>query len=259
MEFTEMAKTDAIINCVSVVDGLHVKIIAPTKTGNVSAYYSGHHHCYGLNVQAACDSTCQFTYMAVAAVGSANDRVAIQRTNFYELMNKMPEGYVVIGDAAYEPTERLIPLYYGAKRNNPLYDNFNYYGSRLRQCIERAFGIMVRKWGILHKPIMSFLPNVPNLIMAIACLHNFCIRERIARGLAPETTPETLDDVSLQPVSIPAAVFLPSVCMENNERGDGDPIETNVDEPGIYKFPGYSHTRHLMVFRVLDKKLTRLP
>ena len=61
---------------------------------------------------------------AAAAVGSANDRVAIQRTPLYELMNKMAEGYVVIGDAAYEPTERLVPLYYGAKRSDPAVRQF---------------------------------------------------------------------------------------------------------------------------------------
>ena len=61
------------------------------------------------------------------------------------------------------------------------------------------------------------------------------------------------------PACVYRVVLLPSVRMENNERGDGDPIETDTDEPGIYNLPGYSHTRHLMVFRVLDKKLTRPP
>jgi hypothetical protein len=72
-------------------------------------------------------------------------------------MNNMPQQYVVIGDAAYEPTERLIPLYYGAKRSDPLYDNFNYYGSKLRQCIERAFGMMVKKWGGTTKTIAPWI------------------------------------------------------------------------------------------------------
>ena len=71
---------------------------------------------------------CRFTYLAVAAPGSTgggND--ACKECSLYNLINNLPEAYVVIGDAAYGATENLISLYYGQNRRKALYDNFNYY------------------------------------------------------------------------------------------------------------------------------------
>ncbi len=41
-----------------------------------------------------------------------------------------------------------------------------------------AFGLMVKKWGILQRPITIHMQNIKHLILAIARLHNFCINER---------------------------------------------------------------------------------
>ena len=42
-----------------------------------------------------------------------------------------------------------------------------------------AFGLMVKKWGILSSPLKCKLQNIKRLIVAIARLHNFCIDERL--------------------------------------------------------------------------------
>lgn len=43
-----------------------------------------------------------------------------------------------------------------------------------------AFGLMVKKWGILTRPLEIKVRNVKRLIVAIGRLHNFCINERLA-------------------------------------------------------------------------------
>ena len=56
-------------------------------------------------------------------------------------------------------------------------DAYNFYLSQLRITIERAFGIFVRRWSILHAPLVVPLPKVAPLVNALIRLHNFCIDE----------------------------------------------------------------------------------
>lgn len=52
---------------------------------------------------------------------------------------------------------------------------FNYRLSRARRVVENAFGILVARWRILHKPIGMKVENVEAIIQAVTCLHNFII------------------------------------------------------------------------------------
>jgi hypothetical protein len=77
-----------------------------------------------------------------------NDNQAIHEVDIGWLIEQIPFGFCVIGDAAYTATENLVPLFYGANKLKKQYDNFNFFGSQLRIRIKIAFGLMTRKWGI---------------------------------------------------------------------------------------------------------------
>lgn len=58
-------------------------------------------------------------------------------------------------------------------------DDFNYEKSMMRMNIERAFGELVRRWGILWRPLeMKFERRAP-IIEVCMRLYNFCIDERL--------------------------------------------------------------------------------
>jgi hypothetical protein len=128
-----------------------------------------------------CDKNAIFTYFALSAPGSAGDRVAIKETfdglSLHDRIERLPGNYVILGDAAYEATEKLVPMFYGHQRDSPLNSNFNYAALSLRMRIEMAFGQMTAKFGILQQPLKQDLPNVGLVALAIACLHNFCAKE----------------------------------------------------------------------------------
>jgi hypothetical protein len=64
-------------------------------------------------------------------------------------------------------------------------DNFNFYLSAMRQCIERAFGVFVARWGIFRRPL-TFGASKWGLVAGIcAKLHNFCIRHGEGKSAAP--------------------------------------------------------------------------
>jgi DDE superfamily endonuclease len=136
-------------NVVGVVDGYLLQIATPNKkhVGNVRSYFSGHYQCYGVNCQAVADHKSRFIYFSVVGPGVMGDNDAIGQCSLKQLIDNLPFGFCVIGDAAYVPSEHLIPIYYGSNKKQPQYDNFNYYASQLRIRVEMAFGMMVRKWG----------------------------------------------------------------------------------------------------------------
>ncbi len=72
-----------------------------------------------------------------------------------------------------------MPIFCGVNALVQKNDNFNFFASQLRIRIEMAFGLMVKKWGILARPLTIKLKSVKTLMFAIAKLHNFCISERL--------------------------------------------------------------------------------
>jgi len=178
--FETISTQGCIWNCVSVIDGYHLQIQTPSKNEvrNVRSFFSGHYQTHGLNIQAACDHNCCFTFLGVAGPGVMGDRDAINMVKLGSLVEDLPGLYCVIGDCAYTPSEHLVPIYRGGITSQN--DNFNFFASQLRIRIEMAFGLMVKKWGILARPLSIKMIKIKRLVVAIARLHNFCINERLA-------------------------------------------------------------------------------
>ena len=200
-DFQSVSYGGIIRNCVSAVDGYLLAITTPPKkyAKNVRSYFSGHYQRYGINIQASCDAHCRFTFIGVGGPGVTKDRNGIVTSGLLDLVNCLPQGYVVIGDAAYQPSEKFVPVFGGDLATIKDNDNFNFYVSQLHIRIEMAFGLMTRKWGILQRPISIALPSIKHLICAICRLHNFCIDERL-KGMedrSPKHTKETLDTIQL--------------------------------------------------------------
>ena len=187
--FQSISQQGCIWNCVAVLDGYHLQIQTPSKTEarNVRSFFSGHYQTYGVNVQAACDHNCRFSFIGVAGPGVLGDREAVNQISLGKLVEQLPGLYCVIGDCAYTPTEHLVPIFRGEHALVARNDNFNFFASQLRIRIEMAFGLMVKKWGILARPLTIKLKNVKRLVVAIAKLHNFCINERIGRNRTTES------------------------------------------------------------------------
>ena len=246
----EMKSENGIIsNCVGAVDGYLLAIKAPSKHdsgGNVRSYFSGHYKRYGLNVQAVCDCNCIIQYLAICAPGSANDRVAIKTTfdgtSLYDLIEALPPNYVIIADAAYEPTEHCVPVFYGNQRHNPANDNFNYYLSQVRTIIERTFGILQARFGILQKPMACSLKTVSLIVMAIARIHNFVLREK-GYGIV-ENNPDQEMFAGLDEIDIPVQIN------PNDDQEENNPL---------YPAQCQSRIRDAMVLLVQQAGMERPP
>jgi hypothetical protein len=62
--------------------------------------------------------------------GVTGDCDAIRQCSLYDLVEGLPVGVCIIGDAAYQPTEHMVPVYQGADKLKAKHDDFNFYASQ---------------------------------------------------------------------------------------------------------------------------------
>lgn len=103
------------------------------------------------------------------------DSLAHSSGDLPELIASLPLNFIVVGDNAYIPTERLLTPYCGAEGLN--YDNatFNFFLSQLRIRIEMCFALLTTKWRILRKNQEGSLTTITKVIEACLKLHNYVI------------------------------------------------------------------------------------
>ena len=133
-----------------------------------------------------CDHWLRFTFFAIAAPGKVPDQVALDRTRFIDIVNRIPNFHYILGDGAYKLSNKVLTPFTGSQRNVPEYDSFNFHLSQLRIRIEMAFGRLVGKWRILRSPLQqgSLKRNI-DVIMACARLHNYIINQDMDLTIDP--------------------------------------------------------------------------
>jgi hypothetical protein len=179
-EFSARSAHHTITGAIAALDGWLVETIAPTKSNEVStqAYYNGHYQRFGLNVQLACNSRCEFVSVIVAAPGGTNDIAAYRHTQYAKYIETLPPGRYVLADNAYICTEHLLTPFYGASKMDKQLDTFNFYLSQLRITIERTIGMLVQRWQLFKTPILADLPTVSKAVQCAARLHNFIVQHQ---------------------------------------------------------------------------------
>lgn len=176
-------------------DGLVVAINCPTeKDRNISevldtSNYFNRKGCFGIIVQAFCDAYGIFRVFEVRWPGSTNDITAYKQTELYQKYcdGKIPDGYHFVLDEAYSSINgpshltpfsksQLRKAYRKSEDEYLKLKAFNFILSSQRITIERAFGMLVRKWGILWRPLEHSLQT--NILITFVCakLHNYCLR-----------------------------------------------------------------------------------
>lgn len=135
---------------------------------------------YGIVVLAACRANLEFVFFSAKHTGSTNDVVAIDGCEGGRILLgkseiQLPTGYYGIGDEAFICTDTLLTPWSGRglEQNK---DSFNFLLSAMRQCIERAFGVFVGRWGVFRRPLVVGAAKWGLVTGVCAKLHNYCIR-----------------------------------------------------------------------------------
>lgn len=245
--WTRKSTDELLYGCVGALDGFFQRTNKPSKkaVSNVLAYYSGHYESYGVNCQACVTSDLQFSYFGVVSPGSTNDNISYPLADgLKDVIEKLPLGLYMVGDAAYTLTEHLLVPFTGADRLDPAQDAFNYFLSQLRIRVEMAFGRLVNKFRILSGKVLGSLNRVSAILTACARLHNFIIREDCpSLPLATSVEEEARrHEIKAHPSAPLGMSYLPVVPDEEFEV-----------------YPGVSHTREAIVDQLREPGAPRRP
>ncbi|CAH1959144.1 unnamed protein product [Acanthoscelides obtectus] len=141
-------------NCIASIDGKHVRIVAPAKSGSLYFNYKGY---YSVVVLAMVDANCKFLIIDVGSYGKEGDAGIFKKSKMGELVKNgtmfpppkyLPNSHtllphVVVGDDAFSLSEHMMKPY---PRAQILHDEkkrkFNFCLSKARRTSENAFGIM---------------------------------------------------------------------------------------------------------------------
>jgi len=161
--------------CISVIDGIAIEIQKPgeDEVSRPGLAYNRKGY-WAIQATATCDARARFTFFSAESMGSTHDYSAFCIT---ELAKRCDEGLVapgfwIAGDEAYVNCDYLLTPWPG-QNLPPDKDSFNYNLSCIRQTIERAFGQLIRRFGVLWKPLRCAFHRHAFLLRALAHLHNY--------------------------------------------------------------------------------------
>ena len=164
---------------VGAIDGLHTKMQRPTlaEVRDPMRYYVARKQEFALLAIAICDYHRRFTWVDISHASQTHDSTAWEATELGQMIKAgdLPAPFFLNGDAAFT----LSPSMIVPSKSDSRLDAFDFYQSSNRMAIECAFGILVRRWGVLWRPLRQAFHRRAPLLVALMRLHNFCIDERL--------------------------------------------------------------------------------
>lgn len=175
-------------HCLGAIDGKHITIQAPKKSGTE---YFNYKKFFSVVLLAVCDANYRFTMVDIGAFGSLSDGCVFADCPFGKDLAKgkcnIPKDRQIAGmadktpyffaaDAAF-PLKKYIMRPYPGLGLNTKERVFNYRLSRARRTIENSFGILVSRWRLLRTPIIAEVTTIEAIVAAIVSLHNFIMVE----------------------------------------------------------------------------------
>lgn len=172
-------------NCIGALDGKHVIIEAPPKTGSL---YFSYKKTFTIVLLALVDADYHFTVIDVGALGKNSDSQILNNSNFGKALingqlnlpaDRLIPGtdlrlpHVIVGDEAFPLTRHLMRPYPANQLTNDEDKKaFNYRLSRARRVSENAFGLLVKKFRVYERRFSLLPKHVNVIILATCCLHN---------------------------------------------------------------------------------------
>ena len=177
-------------NCCGSLDGKHIMITSPAKSGTLYYNYKGH---FSLNLMALVDANYKFISIDVGDYGSNADGAVFRKSAFgqrfldndmdvpppktipnAEHLGSLP--YVIVADEAFPLKPNIMRPYPKVKTAARLpreVQIFNYRLSRARRIVENAFGILAQRFRLYNRRLQLKPTTVKFIVKATCVLHNY--------------------------------------------------------------------------------------
>ena len=133
---------------------------------------------FSLNVQAVCGPDLRFHNVVARWPGSVHDsRIFGNSRLCADLEANLNPRYHLLGDAGYGLKGYLLtPVASPCNAQERSYNNSH---TRTRNTVERAFGVLKRRFGYLGKKVRTALDTTKTVIVAAIVLHNIAVETRL--------------------------------------------------------------------------------
>ncbi|XP_077237218.1 protein ANTAGONIST OF LIKE HETEROCHROMATIN PROTEIN 1-like [Tasmannia lanceolata] len=172
-------------NCIGAVDGTHIRAKVPFDT---RGRFLGRKGWTSQNVLAACDFDLKFTFVKAGWEGSESNSRILGETLANERGIICHPGKYYLVDGGFPLLSHFITPFRKMRYHlNEFRSNmpwtaeelFNHRYSSARNVIERAFGVLKKRFAVLYGEPMYPFPKQVDLVIACCCIHNFI------RGVMP--------------------------------------------------------------------------
>ncbi|XP_064462155.1 uncharacterized protein LOC135372477 [Ornithodoros turicata] len=153
--------------CVGAVDGKHIQIECPKKSGSLFFNYK---KTFSVVLLAVADSKYRFVLIDVGASGRTSDGGVLKESAIGKRLERNTLGlpsqtclpgtttytqHVFVGDEAFQLRTDFMRPFPG------------------RRCVENAFGILVARWRVFRTPLKLDPDDVDYVVKAACVLHNY--------------------------------------------------------------------------------------
>ncbi|XP_071694010.1 uncharacterized protein [Rutidosis leptorrhynchoides] len=170
-------------NCIGAIDGTHVRVRVPNKD---APRYRGRKGYPTINALVACTFDLKFTYVLSGWEGTASDSRIIKDALSRDDKLIIPDGRFYLVDGGLPLKSSLIAPYRGVRYHLKEYSShspenpkelFNLRHASLRNAIERAFGVLKKRFPIIRSTTEPFYSCETQSDVFLACciLHNFLL------------------------------------------------------------------------------------
>lgn len=133
----------------------------------------------------------QFVFAVVGAEGSSSDSLVLRQSMFLDLFEtSLPPDSIILLDAGYGNNPHCLTPYrrvryhlqdFGKAADRPRdpKEFYNLTHAKIRNCVERAFGVLKNRWRVLKEPMKGDVNFCLLAISACILLHNLLAARRL--------------------------------------------------------------------------------
>nr|XP_043609784.1 putative nuclease HARBI1 [Erigeron canadensis] len=188
-------------DCIGAIDGTHVRVRVSNKD---APRFRGRKGYPTINALVACTFDLKFTYVLSGWEGTASDSRIIKDALSRDDKLVIPDGKFYLVDGGLPHRSTLIAPYRGVRYHLKEYSSrapqntrelFNLRHASLRNAIERAFGVLKKRFAIIRSSNEPFYPleTQSDIFLSCCILHNFLLEVDPDKELEDEVAREVLD------------------------------------------------------------------
>jgi len=176
-------------NCIGAIDGKHVIMQAPARSGSQFFNYKKSH---SIVLMAIVNANYEFILVDIGEAGRQSDGGVFSHSNlgiaFEQKLLKIPKPralpgsskkfpFVLVGDEAFPLKDYLVNPY--SRDSFQIKEKIaNYRISRARRQVENVFGICASRFRIFRRPIIANVETVISVTKAVVAIHNYLMAGR---------------------------------------------------------------------------------